>query len=629
MSRQYTFLSILMLSLAVSCSKAQQEFILEAGMPETETKTVLGPKSGAKYPVLWSVEDRIVVNGVESKPLTAIGAGSKTAVFRFDQAPAAPFNVLYGGIAGSDDAFEIPARQQYYDGNLRSGYAPMYASSTESSFTMNHLACILALQLKSSVPIKGISVSSLDGTPLAGHFRLEKEGGLLTGKTTTVSGNAHIDLTISSEADISEGKTFYIAICPGTHGKGIRLDIYAKDGSRMALFTLAGETLSAGQVYELPTGDFVSNIEPVTCISSYDDLKDFAKRVAAKKEILHARLLSDITVDDSWMPLEGFTGDFDGGGYTISGLKKAFANELLGYVRNLTLEGDINITGAAGIVGDESIFWAGILANRMYGNAIVRNCTTRGTLRYTQWGKQIRVGGIVGYAPHALIEDCVNEADIMVIGDGSDMVHAGGIIGRSYSSSYDVRIINCINKGDITMEGTVKSASLGGIGGHFTPIHTTSVFSGDINYGKITVPAATVLNGAVNIGGIVGYSLASIAGCTDEGSIHFSAPTESLLNIGGVAGNICASSIKECTGNTTMLVDSESTGDVRCGGIAGVATGDATIKDIVVDGCLYGGAMTLRIGTHGELIAKPIVGLYSTETHSETQCSSIGTITEE
>jgi len=44
---------------------------------------------------------------------------------------------------------------------------------------------------------------------------------------------------------------------------------------------------------------------------------------------------------------------------------------------------------------------------------------------------------------------------------------------------------------------------------------------------------------------------------------------------------------------------------------------------------VYGGAMTLRIGTHGELIAKPIVGLYSTETHTEMNCISTGTITEE
>lgn len=626
---KHTLLPILSLALACSKETAPQDYILEAGMPDTETRTVLGPRSGSTYPVLWSVGDRIIVNGLESKPLNAVGAGSKIAAFRFDTAPAAPYNVLYGGISGQDDEFEIPARQEYYQGNLRSGYAPMYASSAQNAFTMSHLSCILSLQLKGSATIRGLSLYTLDGTPLAGRFRLEKEEGQFTGKTAMISGNSHIDVTVNGGVDISEGKTFYFSVCPGTFPKGICLDIYAEDGGRMRLCTLAGETLSAGHVYELQADGFVSNVEPVTLISTYAELKAFAQKVAAQKEILHARLLADIKVDDSWMPLEGFSGDFDGGGYTISGLKKAFANELLGCVRNLTLEADLNISGEADIVGDGSVFWAGILANRMYGNAIARNCMTRGSIRYTQWGKQIRTGGIVGYAPRALIENCVNEANITVIGDGSDMVHAGGIIGRSYSSAYFVQVINCVNKGDITMEGTVKSASLGGIGGHFTPIHTTSVFSGDINYGKITVPGTTVLNGAVNIGGIAGHTLAAIKDCTDEGSINFSAPTEAVLNIGGMAGSICADSIKECTGNSEILVDAASTGDVRLGGIAGVASGDNTIKDLKVDGCRHSGTITIRGGTHSSLLAKPIVGLYSTETHTEMNCISTGTITEE
>ena len=634
MRKQHLFLSFLMLGLAMACSKEMppqpQDFTLEAGMPETQTKTVLGVRTGTSYPVLWSVGDFIVVNGVESRPLNVVEAGSKTAVFRFQEAPSAPYNVLYGGLSGLDDEFEIPARQEYYEGNLRSGYAPMYASSAQNTFTMNHLVCILSLQLKGPAVIKGISVASLDNAPLAGRFRLEKEDGLFTGETTMVSScNSHIDLTVSGGTDISEGKTFYFAVCPATCEKGISLDIYAADGSRMKLYALGHETLSAGHVYELPATDFVSNVEPVTCISTYAELKAFAQKVKAGKEILHARLLSDITVDGTWAPLEGFKGDFDGGGYSISGLRKAFADEMTGCIRNLTLDADITISSAADIVGDESVSWAGILANRMVSNAIARNCTTKGKIRYTQWGKVLRVGGIVGYAPRAVIENCVNEADITVIGDGSDFVHAGGIIGRSYSASYSVQIINCCNKGDITMEGTVKTASLGGIAGHLTPTHQNSIFSGDVNYGEITIPATTVLNGDVNVGGIAGHTLAALEGCTDEGRIHLSAPTEALLNIGGIAGSICADSIRDCTGNSEILVDAASTGDVRCGGIAGIASGDAAVKDITVDGCRYSGTTTFRGGTHSALAVEPFVGLYTTETHSETNCISTGTITEE
>ena len=109
-------------------------------------------------------------------------------------------------------------------------------------------------------------------------------------------------------------------------------------------------------------------------------------------------MTADIAADNSWTPMEGFTGDFDGGGHTISGLKKAFVNELQGCIRNLTVDADISISSKDDIAGDESIYWAGILTNRMYTGALISNCVAKGSLSYSQWGKELRAGAFCAAA---------------------------------------------------------------------------------------------------------------------------------------------------------------------------------------------------------------------------------------
>ena len=555
----------------LSCSKqakpSSEDVALEVSMPETVTKTVLGPKSAGVYPVLWSVGDYITVNGVPSKPLTALEAGATTAVFHFSESIKTPYLVQYGT--------EVPAFQQYTEGNIGSFSVPMQATSYEAAFTLKHKACVLSLPLSGSVSVVGISVSALDGTPLSsiGTVQLTIPGGGVS---------------------VASAKTFCLAVQPAHLEKGLGVDIYTATGDRMNMVALVGETLTAGTVYELPATTFKANAHPVTVIANYTQLKAFSEKVAAGEKYLQARMTADIVADNTWTQLEGFIGEFDGGGYTISGLKKAFANVLQGCIRNLTVEADIAITSKDDIVGDESVYWAGILTNRMYTGAQVSNCVARGSISYRQWGKELRVGAICGYAARGTVEHCVNKATITVTGDGSKAVQAGGIVGRVYASLDQVHILNCRNEGLLSFYGTLKTTEAGGIVGQFQPSSASTIsdcsFTGDIIFGS-----SSILSG--------------------------------ITNLGGIAGSVKTASIADCSSTGTLTVRSSSAGDVRAGGILGNAQSYEGTNSISLTGCTFSGALTIDVPSHGTLYTNAFTGLYSTDTHTETGCVNSGTIT--
>ena len=570
MRKQLYILSVLAMAL-LSCTRQEQassgDFVLEVSMPETVTKTVLGPKAAGVYPVLWSVGDYITVNGVPSKPLTALEAGATTAVFHFSAPIKTPYHVQYGT--------EVPAFQQYTEGNICAFSAPMQATSYEAAFTLKHQACVLSLPLSGSVTVAGISVSAIDGTPL--------------------SGGGTVQLTMpGGGVSIASAKTFCWALRPVYLEKGLSIDIYTTEGTRMNLISFVGETLTAGSVYEFPATSFKANAHPVTVIANYAQLKAFADRVAAGEKYLQARMTADIAADNTWTPLKEFTGDFDGGGYTLSGLKKAFANELQGCIRNLTVDADIKISSKDDIVGKDSVYWAGIITNRMYTGALINNCVAKGSMSYNQWGKELRAGAFCGYAARGSIEHCTNQASISVTGDGSAAVQAGGIVGRVYASGDQVNIIGCTNEGSLSLSGTLKTTEAGGIVGQFQPI-STSILSGCTFTGEINFESGSTLSGA--------------------------------MNLGGIAGSVKTASIADCSSAGTMTVNSSSSGAIRAGGILGNAqkyTGDNSVS---LTDCSFSGTLTIHVPSHGTLNTNAITGLYSTATHTETGCVNSGTIT--
>lgn len=594
--------------LVVSCAKEQplalREFWLDASMPSADTKTSLGAKSGDAYPVLWNEGDVITVNGVSSSPLTASQAGSNSARFYFSEGVRAPFRIEYGS--------DIPAVQPYVEGNISSGCAPMAAESSQSAFTMKHLSCVVSFTLTGSVSVAGLSLNSLDGTLLCG------------------SGNS-IHMTVpGGGVSLSGGRTFCFAVNPATYSKGMTLDIYTTTGSRMIITAFIGKRLAAGRVYEFGSQAFAANAEDVIPIASWNDLRSFAGQTGSNNnKEWRARLLADIEVPASFTGniLEsGWQADLDGGGYTISGVRKAIVHELVGSIRNLNVEGIIAVSGSSDIVSDDSQYWAGMIANRVYTGGLIENCTVRGSVTYNQWGKNVAVGAVAGYASRGAVRGCVNEAAVTTVGDGSYAVYAGGIVGYTYASSEVVTISGCTNKGTVSVKGSIKGASAAGIVGNMGTAHT-SIISGSVNEGEVAVEQSATVSGELRMGGIAGYSANAIRDCTNRGVVRQSASSASIQNIGGIAGSVITDNVSGCANSGAIILNGASaSAAVRCGGILGFATGDSSVSAITVSGCLFSGSISVDIASHSTINAKAITGLYSISSYSEPDCSSSGII---
>ncbi|MBQ3966348.1 MAG: hypothetical protein II684_05910, partial [Treponema sp.] len=165
-------------------------------------------------------------------------------------------------------------------------------------------------------------------------------------------------------------------------------------------------------------------------------------------------LANDIALTNDWIPIGVknknatgcyFKGTFDGNGRTISGLQITTEGEycgLFGYinggtVKNLTVEGSVIGTSSCG----------GIAGMAAY-SCVIDNCISKVEV-ISDSGTS--VGGIVGNATSATIQNCINYGNV------SGVNTVGGIAGSTSST----KIYNCANFG--TIEGNANVGGLCGV----------------------------------------------------------------------------------------------------------------------------------------------------------------------
>ena len=200
-------------------------------------------------------------------------------------------------------------------------------------------------------------------------------------------------------------------------------------------------------------------------------LRNLAKLVNSNggKTPINITLTGDITLTEEWTPIGNFenryTGTFDGGGHTITGLtvnQKERGNVgLIGYlgsggkVQNLTLE-NVNLNGnlyVGGVVGYSN-------------NGTVTACTASGSIN----GKEY-VGGIVGSNYLGTVTACYNTSSTV---NGSYLV--GGVVGQNNKGI----VTACYNaSGSIYGEVTVG----GVVGDNYTGTVTACYWSNYAGYG--------------------------------------------------------------------------------------------------------------------------------------------------
>ena len=243
---------------------------------------------------------------------------------------------------------------------------------------------------------------------------------------------------------------------------------------------------------------------------------------------LNCTLAADITMTGiDWTPVGNYdnryTGTFDGGGHTITGLTVDLPNQgyvgLIGYlsggtVQNLTLA-EVEINGCDRVGGVAG-----------WSNGTVTGCTVSGNV-----SGRSGVGGVVGYNG-GTVTGCT------ISGNVSGSCDVGGVAG--YNDTYGT-VTGC------TVSGTVKGNGdhAGGVAGYnatgtVTGCHATGNVSGDRwvggvagdnTYGTVTGCYATGnVSGDRNVGGVAGDNSGTVTGCYATGNVSGD------TSVGGVAG---------------------------------------------------------------------------------------------
>ena len=237
-------------------------------------------------------------------------------------------------------------------------------------------------------------------------------------------------------------------------------------------------------------------------VTSAEGLKNIAELVNEEWKLDINIILTnniDLTGID-WTPIgidynHQYTGTFDGGGHTITGLTVTGSNEYAGLfgrigsggtVKNVVLEG-VQITS------DNSSGYAGGVAGNSFGGTI-ENCSVSGSV-----SGSFSVGGVVGSQWGGSITGCNSSATV------KGVIFAGGIAGETNSGA---SLTGCYATGDVTVEndGTNNSHAGGVVGYNGGGTLTAACYA----TGSVTGSGS----GTIYVGGVTGSNnLGTLTAC--------------------------------------------------------------------------------------------------------------------
>ena len=297
-----------------------------------------------------------------------------------------------------------------------------------------------------------------------------------------------------------------------------------------------------------------------------EGLRNVAKLVNEEWKLdINITLTGDIDLTGiDWTPIgidynHQYTGTFDGGNYTITGLTVTGSDQYAGLfgcigsggtVKNVTLkevkiESDNGMSDVGGVAG-----WS-------YGT--LENCSVSGSV--SGRGQNSIVGGVVGYQSGGSITGC----------SSSTTVNAGNVAGGVAGCTYSATLTGCYATGDVTLESINLGGNFaGGVVGNNT---NSSTLIACYATGRVTGSGS----GTVYTGGVTGSNdLGTLTACyhakgTVKGSDGATGGVagrnyKGLMPYGGIitacywGGNGQEQGIGEDqvgTGGTTMVTDDD------------------------------------------------------------------------
>ena len=233
-------------------------------------------------------------------------------------------------------------------------------------------------------------------------------------------------------------------------------------------------------------------------VTSAEGLKNIAELVNGGKTDINITLDKNIDLTGKeWTPIgtssSSYTGTFDGGGHTITGLTVTGSDEyagLFGYigkdggtVKNVKLE-NVQITS------NNQYANVGGVAGYSRGN--IENCSVSGSVsgNSNSNGTSNCVGGVVGQQYGGTITECTSSAIV----DGTNEV--GGVVGLT---NYGATLTACYATGDVTAERDPRNNTYaGGVVG-FNGVGTLTAC-----YATGNVTGTGTGSGSIYVGGVTG-----------------------------------------------------------------------------------------------------------------------------
>lgn len=231
-----------------------------------------------------------------------------------------------------------------------------------------------------------------------------------------------------------------------------------------------------------------------------------AKQLVAVRNDLAAHYVLNNDIDlssySSWNPIgdamHSFSGSFDGNGHVI---------------RNMTIEVQPR---------DSYLGLFGYASGAKLTNVVLEDAAIRGTLSTGNHLIALLVGKTSETAFKTTLSDCIVSGSIQLVANDTSLA-IGGIVGQTEGAVIE----NCVNRAEITLaeESTATYLYCGGIAGS-----AWSDISACDNYGKIT----GVSNASIWVGGIVGDG-GAVSHCRNYGKVSARSNLETYT-VAGIAG---------------------------------------------------------------------------------------------
>ena len=369
-----------------------------------------------------------------------------------------------------------------------------------------HRTARVAIELK-----PGTGFTSVDGATVSLVSLSADNGNPTAIKTYNASGNTYEALT--APQTVAAGKPFVkVELGGGTFYFRPQNNVVLEAGNRYSYtvkvnatgLTLEGCTIGSwadggGESGAAELGYIYDSNTKTYTVYNADGLLAW-NEAAQKDRSINCTLTADIDLTGKdWTPIgtnfyNSYTGTFDGGGHTITGLTVTTNDQfvgLFGYlnragtVKNVVMEG-IQITSnhmfgcTGGVVG--------------YSWGTIENCSVSGSVSGT-----VYVGGVVGAQWGGSITGCSSSATV------KGMVDVGGVAGQTNSNA---TMTACYATGNVTLEiASQNNIDVGGAVGFNGGSRILACYA----TGNVTSTGSSTVN--VYIGGFCGYNSTTVTAC--------------------------------------------------------------------------------------------------------------------